>query len=116
MIRPLLTACAASLLAASALSSAAAADRTTIVTGTVKVSDLNLSTGQGAQTLLRRAKVRFHDLCAQVDSPLDPGASQAEQACVGKAMANLVREVNTPAVTAEYGRQSGQVITLAGVR
>jgi UrcA family protein len=107
MPRFLLAAGLAALITGPAVTSATAADRHIDLATQVKTSDLNLATEQGARLLLRRVNVAADDLCALSGSPYFGTTFADEVNCHDKAVADAVRRLNAPMVTAEYRRRLG---------
>ena len=108
MSRLILTASLAALVAASAGFSAVAAGQLT-QEASVKTSDLNLATDQGARILLRRVNIAANDLCALSGTPYFGTSFNDEVKCHEQAVARAVRRLNAPVVTAEYARRHGVV-------
>ena len=68
---------------------------------TVRYSDLNLSTHQGALVLYGRIVAAAHQVCA-VDDIRDLRGMRAEKLCTEQAIAQAVRDVNSPALASVY--------------
>jgi UrcA family protein len=100
-----LTACVAVLISAGLVSQAAAEEVGVVRTATVRTSDLNLASEQGAATLLRRISAQAFDLCAVTDTPLNPRAGHEQQACTARAVARSLAGVHSPAVAAAYAHR-----------
>jgi UrcA family protein len=73
---------------------------------TVQYTDLSVSTTQGAATLYNRIRNASEEVC----SPLDHGDLSSKmhaKACMHKAIADAVGQVNQPALTAVYNARNG---------
>jgi UrcA family protein len=70
----------------------------------VRVSDLDLSQPEGAQTMLSRLKVAARKVCNNTYRESDMSTLWASRACKKQAMDQAVASVNSPLVTAMYGR------------
>jgi len=71
---------------------------------TVRYSDLNLSTEQGALILYGRIVAAAYRVCA-ADNMLDLNAMAAARACREEAIAKAVRDVNSPMLAAVYAER-----------
>jgi UrcA family protein len=67
----------------------------------VRYSDLNLSTEQGSLVLYGRIVAAAHLVCA-IDDIRDLKAVRAAQACREQAIAQAVRDVNSPMLASVY--------------
>jgi UrcA family protein len=67
----------------------------------VRYSDLNLSTEQGSLVLYGRIVAAAHQVCA-VDDIRDLKAVRAANACREQAIAQAVRDVNSPMLASVY--------------
>ena len=67
----------------------------------VGYSDLNLSTEQGSLVLYGRIVAAAHQVCA-VDDIRDLRGMRAEKLCTEQAIAQAVRDVNSPALASVY--------------
>jgi UrcA family protein len=67
----------------------------------VGYSDLNLSTEQGTLVLYGRIVTAAHQVCA-ADDIRDLRAIRAEKLCTEQAIAQAVRDVNSPALASVY--------------
>lgn len=92
-----LAACAA----IGAVGSAQAADAPT---AKVRYSDLNLSTQEGSQALYARIVAAAHHVCA-VDDIRDLRAYAASVDCRERAIAQAVRDVNSPMLASVYAER-----------
>ncbi|HEY6455740.1 MAG TPA: UrcA family protein [Steroidobacteraceae bacterium] len=78
-----------------------AADSSGALQTTVRFSDLNVSTPEGAAVLYRRIRKASYQVC----SPLDHGDSKFDgrlDVCVNKAIADAVTKANQLALSAVY--------------
>lgn len=90
----------ATCAAIGALGSAHAADADSPAL-TVRYSDLNLSTEQGSLVLYGRIVAAAQQVCA-VDDIRDLRAFNAAKRCRAQAIANAVRDVNSPMLASVY--------------
>lgn len=74
------------------------------VTAHVSYADLDISTEDGASTLLKRIKTAAKEACGPdpVMSPLTPAAPTRYDRCVKETSDNAVADVNAPLVVALY--------------
>jgi UrcA family protein len=70
----------------------------------VRYSDLNLSTEQGSLALYGRIVAAAHQVCA-VDDIRDLRAVNAAKACREEAIAQAVRDVNSPMLASVYAER-----------
>jgi len=70
----------------------------------VRYSDLNLSSEQGSLALYGRIVAAAHQVCA-VDDIRDLRAVAAAQACREQAIAQAVRDVNSPRLASVYAER-----------
>lgn len=98
----------AGCLLAMASSMAQAGPRTDDVPSvTVKYSDLNLSTDEGARRLYARISGAARNVCPE-PSLLDLKALASTEACQSAAIARAVREVRSPRLAALYSAHANQ--------
>ena len=76
---------------------------------TVKYSDLNLSSREGAKAMYERIKSTARKLCGDEPSNSEFGGIQAWQGCVSDAVDNAVTHLNAPMVTAFNGGSRSRV-------
>jgi UrcA family protein len=76
---------------------------------TVKFSDLNLSTSQGAAALYARIKTAAKSVCPGAEDR-DLGVRSRSGACIERAVQTAVVEVNAPALSALYSQSTGKVV------
>lgn len=74
---------------------------------TVKYSDLNLSTDEGASRLYTRIRSAARDVCPDTSSH-DLKAFANGEACQATAIARAVREVQSPRLAAVYSTRMNQ--------
>jgi UrcA family protein len=70
----------------------------------VRYSDLNLSTEQGSLALYERIRVAAYQVCA-IDDVRDLRAFVAAKACREQAIAQAVRDVNSPMLASVYAER-----------
>jgi UrcA family protein len=93
-------------LVSSLSSIASAAEGTDSLHKTIQYTDLSVSSAQGAATLYNRIRLASEEVC----SPLDHGDLSSKmhaEACMHKAIADAVSQVNRPALTAVYNARNG---------
>jgi len=73
----------------------------------VRYADLNLSTEQGSLALYGRIVAAAHQVCA-VDDIRDLHAVNAAKACREEAIAQAVRDVNSPMLASVYAERLRQ--------
>jgi UrcA family protein len=83
---------------------------------TVKYSDLNLSTREGAQAMYQRIKSTARKLCGDEPDIGEVGGIDSWRACVGDAVNHAVDQLNAPMVTAFNGHRSTSTVQLAEAR
>ena len=66
---------------------------------TVKFTDLNIQTPEGASVLYHRIRVAARDVC-ELSAGGDPIYMLAEGACINAAIDNAVKKINAPYLTA----------------
>ena len=88
--------------AALAASPAAAEPRRDLMMTRVAVGDLDLSTGNGAATMLRRIKSAARELCALPRSELYRNTEGLEWKCRRGAMDAVVERLKAPKLTLAY--------------
>jgi UrcA family protein len=76
---------------------------------TVKFSDLNISSPQGAAVLFARIKTAAKAVCPRNDDR-DLGAKIQMDACVDHAISVAVTQVNAPALSALYTKSTGKQV------
>jgi UrcA family protein len=109
----IIPACVAGLTALAVADSASAADSraesgVSIVSERIVYRDLDLSTRQGAQALIRRVEAAAHRLCTPSPDPsLYGGPSAAERRCRNEAAARAIARLGSALVSAEYAQQAG---------
>jgi UrcA family protein len=84
----------------------------------VKYADINISSPQGAAALLARIQSAAQRVCWDSDENHRFASSQAH-ACITKAVATAVSQVNQPTLTALYNSKSGKMspsMMIAGVQ
>jgi UrcA family protein len=99
----------------SSLGSIATAANTDPLQKTVKYADLSVSSAQGAAALYNRIQIASQEVC----SPLDHGELSSKmhaKACAHQAVADAVRQVNQPALTAEYNARNVSFPMIAAVK
>ena len=74
---------------------------------TVRYSDLNLSTKQGAVALYERIAVAAYRVCA-ADKVLDLDAMATARVCREAVIAKAVRDVNSPVLASVYAERQGR--------
>jgi UrcA family protein len=85
---------------------ASAAEGSDSAQKTIKYTDVSVSSAQGADTLYNRIRSASEEVC----SPLDHGDLSSKmhaKACMQKSIADAVRQVNQPALTAVYNARNG---------
>ena len=87
-----------------ALGNAHAATNADAPTLKVRYADLNLSTEQGSRVLYGRIVAAAHQVCA-VDDIRDLRAFNAAKSCRDQAIAQAVRDVNSPMLAAVHAEQ-----------
>lgn len=70
---------------------------------TVRISDLNLGSADGAKAMLARIESASERVCGSAPSIFDLDASSAYNTCVKETTANAVRSLNAPMVTVAAG-------------
>jgi UrcA family protein len=94
----------AGLSAAISLSASAAADEPSAA-ARVSYADLDLSTANGAQTMLSRINSAARSVCGpEGHSPMLPRAAAQFRACVNEAVGTTVHRLDAPVVLALYAR------------
>jgi len=90
------------VLAVGSMSGVAQAQTSAKPAATVSYADLDLSSHEGARTLLKRINVAAKEACgpAPVMSPLTPAAPTFHARCITEAADQAVAEVNAPLVVA----------------
>jgi UrcA family protein len=84
----------------------------------VRYADVNISTPQGAAALFARLQGAAQRVCRQPDEESLFASTQAH-ACITKAVATAVSQVNQPTLTALYNSKNGKMsspIMIAGVQ
>jgi UrcA family protein len=84
----------------------------------VKYGDINLSSPQGAATLLARIQSAARRVCERSEE-MNLSAQAQAHACITKAVATAVSQVHQPTLTALYNSKNGKTsspIMIAGVR
>jgi UrcA family protein len=76
-------------------------------TRTVRYSDLNLSTEQGAIVLYQRIVAAATRVCA-ADNMIDLDAMATARVCREEVIAKAVRDVNSPMLVSLYARRQGR--------
>jgi len=76
-------------------------------TRTVRYSDLNLSTEQGALVLYQRIVAAASRVCA-ADNMIDLDAMATARVCREEVIAKAVRDVNNPTLASLYARRQGR--------
>jgi UrcA family protein len=71
-------------------------------TAAARFGDLNLDTRSGVQTLFRRIQTAAGEVCKQYEPHGTLLPSAAHRACMRNAVADAVREVDSPLLTAYY--------------
>jgi UrcA family protein len=74
---------------------------------TVRYSDLNLSTRQGALVLYRRIAVAAYQVCA-ADNIINLDAVATARVCREEVIARAVRDVNRPMLASVYAERQGR--------
>jgi UrcA family protein len=85
---------------------ASAAEGTDSLQKTVKYADVSVASAHGAATLYNRIRSASEEVC----SPLvhgDLSSKMKADACMHKAIADAVSQVNHPALTAVYNARNG---------
>lgn len=100
-LRGLIATTVFSVLASSFSAVGAAADSTDAPTAIVKYEDLNVSTVPGASALYERIRAAAHTVCRDFDQR-DLASQALKAACINKAIAKAVTEVNQPALFLVY--------------
>lgn len=100
IIRHVITAAIASVLASGFAIPAGAAEDSSVRKITVKFADLNVSTPEGAAALYARIRTAALSVCGQQLDQMWTRA--ATNGCVHKAIADAVTKVNEPALIAVY--------------
>jgi UrcA family protein len=77
--------------------------------------DLDLTTRQGAQVLVKRVEAAAQNLCAPAGPPLVLGPSVEERQCRQQATARAIAQVGSPLVSAEYAGRTGRSHRLEAV-
>jgi UrcA family protein len=90
--------CVLGMAAFGALSTSASAGED-VATKTVKFSDLDLGTPDGAKTLYHRIRVAAQEVCDK-SAGNDPILRYGEPGCIDKAIDSAVKKVNAPYLTA----------------
>ena len=110
----------ASALLGLALSSslAMAAADTVVASRVVSYADLNLSSPQGVAVLYRRITVAAEEVCGPAERAGSRLPTPEYRDCVSHAVADAIRKVNRPAVSAYHLHKlhRPQVLTLASTR
>ena len=102
------------ILGAAGLSQTAFAADNDVPTVTVQYSDLNLSSTQGARSMLQRIRHAANSVCGpQTGHAIDKSARLHDQ-CVSQAVSRAISKLNAPMVTAIYSGASPT--TLASTR
>jgi UrcA family protein len=108
----------AAVLAFSCLSITAEArpSEGTLVTSSLEVfyGDLNLANRAGAAAMLNRIKQAAVRVCGGTPSTQDMSARREFRACIERATADAVRQLNAPLVTAMHGGRSSADPQIAG--
>jgi UrcA family protein len=99
----LFTALTAAAVLAPSLANAATADA--VPTVTVRYSDLDLRSDAGSAVLYARLVSAAHQVCPAADNR-NLGALAAVRACERQAIANAVRDVNSPKLAAIYSARA----------
>jgi len=90
----------------------AQASEQTPPTKTVKFSDLDIQTVEGAKILYHRIRLAADKVCESLGS--DPGMREAMPHCVNTAIDNAVKKVNAPYLTAlRFGNGNNGNVRLA---
>jgi UrcA family protein len=80
---------------------------------TVKYSDLNLSSRDGARAMYQRIKSTARKLCGNEPDIGEIGGRDSWRTCVNDAVDNAVAGLNAPMVTAFNGGRSESFVKLA---
>lgn len=91
--------CAVGTAAMGALCTAAQATEQDPPSKTVKLTDLNIQTPEGASILYRRIRVAARDVC-ELSVGSDPIYMLAAGACINATIDNAVKKINAPYLTA----------------
>jgi UrcA family protein len=91
--------CAVGTASMGALCTAAQATEQDPPSKTVKFTDLNIQTPEGASVLYQRIRVAARDVC-ELSFGSDPVFTLAEGACIDAAIDKAVKKVNAPYLTA----------------
>ena len=95
---------------------ASAAEGTDSPQQTIQYTDLSVSSAQGAATLYNRIRMASEEVCSPLSHGDLPSKMNAE-ACMHKAIADAVSQVNQPALTAVYNdRNGGSLPMIAAVK
>ncbi|HXC07750.1 MAG TPA: UrcA family protein [Steroidobacteraceae bacterium] len=79
---------------------------------TVKFSDLDIQTVEGAKVLYHRIRLAAHQVCLEVAR--DPVTREGAQGCIDKAIDHAVKKVNAPYLTAlRFGNGNNGNVRLA---
>jgi len=95
---------------------AGAAEGTDSPQKAIQYTDLSASSAQGAATLYNRIRMASEEVCSPLSHGDLPSKMNAE-ACMHKAIADAVSQVNQPALTAVYNdRNGGSLPMIAAVK
>jgi UrcA family protein len=83
----------------------AVADGSDPLQASVKYTDLNIASPEGAAVLYARIRRAAEKACSQVDGDVDIGGER--QVCVNKAIFDAVTKVNVPALSAVFASRHG---------
>ena len=83
------------------------------VSATVRYSDLNLSTREGAKAMFQRLKSTARSLCGDEPDIGDITGLGGWRTCVSDAVNDAVGRLNAPMVTAFNGGRSASLVKLA---
>jgi UrcA family protein len=77
-------------------------------TAAVRLADLNLDTRSGVATLFSRIELAAHVVCSPYDAYDSALPSAAHQQCLRTAVAEAVRNVGSPLLTAYYSERDSR--------
>ncbi|MEP6885478.1 MAG: UrcA family protein [Gammaproteobacteria bacterium] len=80
---------------------------------TVKFADLDLTRAEGAATLYSRIRSAARLVCTPTFATWEWEAAKSARPCIDKAIDHAVADVNAPALTSYYTKQTRQTIRLA---